>query len=120
MVPHRKKKVQEFPVPSRDVTTKLSLGGNNDVTTKLFLPNSIFNLWQFYVPELSPGEPRHLLTGHRSQPIYSPKSSLLFNKKICEIKTDLAFRLSSRFYNYDKKCTEYDFLINFIEKSVAF
>jgi hypothetical protein len=34
---HRKKKVREFPVPSRDVTTKLSLGGNNDVT-ELFLP----------------------------------------------------------------------------------
>jgi hypothetical protein len=30
--PHRKK---EFPVPSRDVTTKL---GNNDVITELFLP----------------------------------------------------------------------------------
>jgi hypothetical protein len=35
---HRKKKVREFPVPSRDVTTKLSLGGNNDVKTELFLP----------------------------------------------------------------------------------
>jgi hypothetical protein len=35
---HRKKKVPEFPVPSRDVTTKLSLGGNNDVITELFLP----------------------------------------------------------------------------------
>ncbi len=35
---HRKKKVCEFPVPSRDVTTKLSLGGNNDVITQLFLP----------------------------------------------------------------------------------
>jgi hypothetical protein len=35
---HRKKKVCEFPVPSRDVTTKLSLGGNNDVITELFLP----------------------------------------------------------------------------------
>jgi hypothetical protein len=35
---HREKKVREFPVPSRDVTTKLSLGGNNDVITKLFLP----------------------------------------------------------------------------------
>jgi hypothetical protein len=35
---HRKKKVREFPVPSRDVTTKLSLGGNNDVITELFLP----------------------------------------------------------------------------------
>jgi hypothetical protein len=34
---HRKKKVREFPVPSRDVTTKLSLGGNNDVITELFL-----------------------------------------------------------------------------------
>ncbi len=33
-----KKKVGEFPVPSRDVTTKLSLGGNNDVITELFLP----------------------------------------------------------------------------------
>jgi hypothetical protein len=32
------KKVREFPVPSRDVTTKLSLGGNNDVITELFLP----------------------------------------------------------------------------------
>ncbi len=36
--PHRKKKVREFPVPSRDVTIKLSLGGNNDVITELFLP----------------------------------------------------------------------------------
>jgi hypothetical protein len=35
---HRKKKVRQFPVPSRDVTTKLSLGGNNDVITELFLP----------------------------------------------------------------------------------
>jgi hypothetical protein len=35
---HRKKKVREFPVPSRDVITKLSLGGNNDVITELFLP----------------------------------------------------------------------------------
>jgi hypothetical protein len=35
---HRKKKVREFPVPSRDVTTKLSLGGNNDVIMELFLP----------------------------------------------------------------------------------
>ncbi len=34
---HRKKKVREFPVPNRDVTTKLSLGGNNDVITELFL-----------------------------------------------------------------------------------
>ncbi len=32
------KKDREFPVPSRDVTTKLSLGGNNDVRNKLFLP----------------------------------------------------------------------------------
>ncbi len=31
------KKAREFPVPSRDVTTKLSLGGNNDVITELFL-----------------------------------------------------------------------------------
>jgi hypothetical protein len=35
---HRKKKVREFPVPSQDVTTRLSLGGNNDVITELFLP----------------------------------------------------------------------------------
>jgi hypothetical protein len=35
---HRKKKVREFPIPSRDVTTKLSLGGNNDIITELFLP----------------------------------------------------------------------------------
>jgi hypothetical protein len=33
-----KKKVRKFPVPSRDVTTKLSLGWNNDVITELFLP----------------------------------------------------------------------------------
>jgi hypothetical protein len=33
-----KKKVREFPVPSRDVTTKLFLGGNNDVITELFVP----------------------------------------------------------------------------------
>ncbi len=31
-------KVCEFLVPSRDVTTKHSLGGNNDVITELFLP----------------------------------------------------------------------------------
>jgi hypothetical protein len=31
---HRKKKIREFPVPSRDFT----LGGNNDVITELFLP----------------------------------------------------------------------------------
>jgi hypothetical protein len=35
---HRKKNIREFPVPSRDVTTKFSLGGNNDVITELFLP----------------------------------------------------------------------------------
>jgi hypothetical protein len=35
---HCKKKVREYPVPSRDDTTKLSLGGNNDVITELFLP----------------------------------------------------------------------------------
>ena len=35
---HRKKKVREFPVPSRDVTTKLSLSGNNEVITEVFLP----------------------------------------------------------------------------------
>ncbi len=38
---HRKKKVCKFPVPSWDVTTKLSLGGNNDVITELFLPRGI-------------------------------------------------------------------------------
>jgi hypothetical protein len=38
MVLHCKKKVREFPIPSRDVTTRLSLGGNNDVITELFLP----------------------------------------------------------------------------------
>ncbi len=36
--PHCKKKVRKFPVPSRDVTTKLYLGGNNDVIIELFLP----------------------------------------------------------------------------------
>jgi hypothetical protein len=35
---HRKKKDRKFPVSSRDVTTKLSLDGNNDVITELFLP----------------------------------------------------------------------------------
>jgi hypothetical protein len=35
---YRKKKVREFPVRSRDINTKLSLGGNNDVITELFLP----------------------------------------------------------------------------------
>jgi hypothetical protein len=34
---HRKNKAREFPVPSRDVTTKLSLGGNNNVITEIFL-----------------------------------------------------------------------------------
>ncbi len=36
---HRKTKVRKFPVPRRDVTTKLFLGGNNDVIYKLFLPS---------------------------------------------------------------------------------
>ncbi len=41
---HRKKKVRKFPVPSQDVTTKLSMGGNNDVITELFLPRgSLFS-----------------------------------------------------------------------------
>jgi hypothetical protein len=52
-----KKKVREFPVPSRDVTTKLSLGGNNDVITELFLPGGVWlltsrletgNSWTFF------------------------------------------------------------------------
>jgi hypothetical protein len=38
---HRKKKVRKFPVPSRDVTTKLSLGGNNDVITELLPMGSL-------------------------------------------------------------------------------
>jgi hypothetical protein len=37
-MPNTVKKVREFPVPSRDVTTKLSLDGNYDVITELFLP----------------------------------------------------------------------------------
>ncbi len=54
---HRKKKVREFPVPSRDVTSKLSLGGNNDVITELFLPRGSLvvtsrletgNSWTFF------------------------------------------------------------------------
>jgi hypothetical protein len=44
---HRKKK---FPVPSRDVTTKLSLGGNNDVITELFLP------WGSLVSDIPAGD----------------------------------------------------------------
>jgi hypothetical protein len=44
---HRKKKVRKFPVPSRDVTTKLSLGGNNDVITELFLPRGSL-VWSFH------------------------------------------------------------------------
>jgi hypothetical protein len=32
------KKGSQGSLPSRDVTTKLSLGGNNDVITELFLP----------------------------------------------------------------------------------
>jgi hypothetical protein len=59
-----KKKDREFPVPSRDVTTKLSLGGNNDVTTELFLPRGslvsaiptgdgkLVNLFTVYPPPL--------------------------------------------------------------------
>jgi hypothetical protein len=39
---HHKKKVREFPVPRRDVTSKLSLGGNNDIITELFLPRGSF------------------------------------------------------------------------------
>ncbi len=38
---HRKKKVREIPFTSRDGTTKLSLGGNNDVKSELFLPMGI-------------------------------------------------------------------------------
>jgi hypothetical protein len=36
--PYTVKTVREFTVPSRDVTTKLSLGGNNGVITELYLP----------------------------------------------------------------------------------
>ncbi len=37
-----KKKVREVPVPSQVVTTKLSLGGNYDVITELFLNKALF------------------------------------------------------------------------------
>jgi hypothetical protein len=37
-LPYTVKKVREFPVFSLDVTTKLSLGGNDEVITELFLP----------------------------------------------------------------------------------
>ena len=42
VVLHRRKKDRELPVPSRDVITKLSMGGNNDVITELFLPRGEF------------------------------------------------------------------------------
>jgi hypothetical protein len=54
---HRKIKVRKFPVPSRDVTIKLSLGVNNDVITELFLPRGSLvsdipletgNSWTFF------------------------------------------------------------------------
>ncbi len=54
---HGKKKVRKFPVPSRYVTTKLCLGGNNDVITELFLPRGSLvsdipagegNSWTFF------------------------------------------------------------------------
>ncbi len=51
---HRKKKVREFPVPSRDVTTKLSLGGNNDVITELFLPRGSL------VSDIPAGDGKHV------------------------------------------------------------
>ncbi len=35
---HTVKKGSRVSRPSRDVTTKLSLGGNNDVITEIFLP----------------------------------------------------------------------------------
>jgi hypothetical protein len=63
---HRKKKVREFPVPSRDVTTKLSLGGNNDVITELFLPRGNLvsdilagdgNSWTFFYGLVTPERP---------------------------------------------------------------
>jgi hypothetical protein len=44
------KKVRDFPVPSRDVTTKLSLGGNNDVITELVLP------WGSLVSDIPAGD----------------------------------------------------------------
>ena len=47
---HRKKKVREFPVPSRDVTTKLSQGGKNYGITELFLP------WGSLVSDISAGD----------------------------------------------------------------
>jgi hypothetical protein len=45
-----KEKVREFPVLSRDVTTKLSLGGHNDVITELFLPRGSL------VSDIPPGD----------------------------------------------------------------
>ncbi len=50
VIVHRKKKVREFPVSSRDVTTKLSLGGNNVVITELFLPRGSL------VSDIPPGD----------------------------------------------------------------
>jgi hypothetical protein len=78
---HCKKKVGEFPVPSRDVTTKLYLGGNNNVITELFLPRGslvseipagdgkLVNLFLRCISEATKGE-IFRRNGSTSKPIY--------------------------------------------------
>jgi hypothetical protein len=94
-----KKKVRKFPVPSRDVTTKLSLGGNNDVITELFLPRgslvsdipagdgklvNLFLRCRCWRPtELVPCLTRSMVGTHRSGARY-PRDALFKGRNIQE------------------------------------
>jgi hypothetical protein len=87
---HRKKKVREFPVPSRDVTTKLSLGGNNDVITELFLPRGSL------VSDIPAGDGKHVNLFLRCVSWLNIKSRSIFSVFFTFVMF-LGFKLSRAF-----------------------
>ncbi len=78
--PHSKKKVREFPVPSRDVTTKLSLGGNNDFITELFLSRGSL------VSDIPAGDGKHgnlfLRCMQSGRPVWQSYAGVDFNPPV--------------------------------------
>jgi hypothetical protein len=97
---HRKKKVREFLVTSREVTNKLSLGGNNDVITELFLPRGslvsdipagdgkLVNLFFRCSSAPKKGNVYDIQWYEKSFPLYQPrcKARYLRKEKVSDVK----------------------------------
>ncbi len=79
---HSKKKVCEFPVPSRDVTTKLSMGGNNDVITELFLPRGSL------VSDIPTGDGKLVDLFLRCNIVHQPHKQAIYEFVMCDDKSN--------------------------------